>query len=135
MGTAPKRDKQKILSMRDMRKQGLYLKEIAYQTGLSMSYISRLCRATEEEAINGKIRENKQAAKRCIYPNISEWLLKNNCSFTELAYQAGLDTETARQFLIGKSKGSKTTIDKILFATKMTYEVAFATCESEELVV
>lgn len=107
-----------------MRLDGVSLQGIADHFGVSKQYIHQL--------LPGARRSNKKKYESYIYPNIVKFLRENNVSAKHLAELCDITNSGINHFLSGKSGGSKTTIDKILAVTGMTYEEAFAKEDSNE---
>lgn len=97
---------------------GVTIGEIAKKYGVSYQYIQQL--------FPGTGKDNGEKYKSYIYPNIVKFLHENSVSLKELAERCNLSYVGLQAFLNGKRGGSKKTIDKILKATGMTYEEAFA---------
>jgi len=62
----------------------------------------------------------------CIYPNIAKWMRAKSVPASKLAREAGLRGQSFYEILKGTHAPSKATIDRILAATGLTYEEAFA---------
>ena len=60
------------------------------------------------------------------YKNIENWIYENELSTKKLADKAGLTPVALYYILIGKNNPNKKSIDRILKATGLTYEEAFA---------
>lgn len=61
----------------------------------------------------------------CVYPAILEFMKGRGMTCSALAKKSGVQRNTLRSTLSGRFGPSKETIDKILSATGLTYEVAF----------
>lgn len=114
--------------MFEMRLDGHTLQEIGDKFGVSKQYVAQILppmkhgyRALKSEML-GKI----------IYPNIRNWLKKNACTLKRFADETGTSYLTIIRALEDEKSGMrKTTIDKILEVTGLTYEEAFAMDQSE----
>lgn len=62
---------------------------------------------------------------RFAYPALREYLLNKGLSIKEFARQCALSNHTMHDLLFGMAVPSKTTIDKVLAETGMTYEECF----------
>ena len=71
---------------------------------------------------NGKV---DAAAESCVYPNISEWMLKHNVGFAAIARGCNSKPQTIRYALTSGGSIRKDLIDALLYFTGMTYEEAF----------
>ena len=106
-----------------MRLEGHTLQEIADQFGVTKQAVSQF--------LPNGLNKYENCAKRCIYPAISRWMIKNKMSYLSLYESTGINTGTLRVALSGKSSPTKFTIDGILKVTGLTYEEAFSTEETE----
>ena len=59
------------------------------------------------------------------YPAIEVYMIKNELSLRQFAEKCGIPTSTMCRLLKGKTEPTKSTIDKILNETGMTYEQCF----------
>ena len=66
-----------------------------------------------------------------IYPALDRWMKDNRLSIAAFARIVGIPAQTLRSNLVGEHTIVKTTIDKILAATGLTYEEAFREEERE----
>lgn len=104
-----------------------------YNEGNSMDEIAKelhFCRATIVRNLPSGVAKKGRKIKDVIYPGIVKWLIKNRVTLAELNRKAfGNDSQHMSVILHGKIDPRKSTIDKILAATGMTYEEAFGTAE------
>lgn len=110
--------KEQKIEAYSMRLDGVPIRKIAEKYGVSYQYIQQL--------LPGKRKDYREKYKSCIYPNIVKFLHENSMSLKKLSDLCNLSYVGLQEFLMGKHKGSKKTVDKILKATGMTYEEAFA---------
>ena len=103
-----------------MRLEGATYKEVGDYFGVSKQCIQQLLPRPEKTRV-------EMSAESCIYKNISKWMLQEDVSYSKLALYSGLSTSGITRFLTGKGSANKSTIDKILDVTKMSYEEAFDT--------
>jgi transcriptional regulator with XRE-family HTH domain len=122
-------DKRKIL---ELREQGYTYQEIGEELGCTKQYIGQIC---------GKYNPNRFqfiTESGCVYPNLRKWMNENKISRKELIRRSGI-YETANSsyhltgILEGKSQPPKPTIDKLIAATGMPYEVLFSQVEYKEV--
>lgn len=107
--------KEQKIEAYSMRLDGVPIRKIAEKYGVSYQCIQQL--------FPGIRKDYREKYKSCIYPNIVKFLIKNSMSINELAKRCNLSYVGLHDFLNG---GKKKTVDKILKATGMTYEEAFA---------
>lgn len=115
---------------KELFEQGLTRTEIAKQLGISRQAVSQAL-ARYNPAYFKLITESN-----CIYPNIREWMNKNKVSMNEFVRRMGCASYagnfyTLKNNLTGKTDTKKSTIDKILAITGMTYELAFDLGDNE----
>lgn len=103
-----------------MRLDGATIRSIADKFGVSPEYIRKIV----DGALHG--RSYVGHVNSCIYPNIRKWMVDNKLTYNGFSSLLSMDQNTIRKFLVGKGGAYKSTIDKILETTGMTYEVAFA---------
>lgn len=65
------------------------------------------------------------------YPNIRKWMIENRVSERRFANMTGICQSTISFILNGKKRPSMASINKVLKATGMTFEEAFATEETD----
>ena len=116
--------KEQKIEAYSMRLDGVTVREIAKKYGVSYQYIQQL--------FPGTGKDNGEKYKSYIYPNIVKLLHENSMSLTKLAKRCNLSYVGLQYFLSGRNGGSKKTVDKILKATGMTYEEAFAEDAQDE---
>lgn len=63
---------------------------------------------------------------RFAYPILRGYILENHLSVKGFAEKCGVSPHTMHDMLFGRATPTKTTIDKVLEATGMTYEDAFS---------
>ena len=107
-----------------MRVEGHSFKEIGDRFGVSRQYICQILPVPEKNRI-------EMSANSCAYKNISKWMLEHGCSYSKLARLCGIPSNTLNLFLTGKGDSRKSTIDKILYVTGMTYEEAFQKADND----
>ena len=102
-----------------MRLDGASFAEIGNRFGVSRQYIQQILPRPRKNRI-------EMSAESCIYNGISKWMLENGVSYAKLARCVGLSNSCLSLVLAGKVAPTKTTIDKILEFTQMSYEEAFS---------
>lgn len=116
------KDNARVKYMKDLRTQGLTYEEIGKEMGLSRQRVYQLIGGYTNHSV--VIRP-----EQCIYPAIRFWLIENNISISGLTrIICGYAHPEKRYVLSSALKGAnctKNTIDNILKATGLTYEVAF----------
>mgnify|MGYP002589053929 FL=1 len=86
--------------------------------------VSRQC--IRQHLPEPKISRIEMSANSCVYKGVSKWMLENKISCSKLARYSGVSVACLYRFLTGKGTANKTTIDKLLNVTKMSYEEAFS---------
>jgi YesN/AraC family two-component response regulator len=109
--------------MIELRKQGMTYQEIANVLGCSKSYVGQLIGKNEE------CKFRPLTEKDCIYVGIRNWMNTNKISkmhFIRLIY-GYVHPETYHRYMHIFNGGGcyKSTVDKILSVTGLTYEEAF----------
>lgn len=112
-------NEQKVEAYR-MRLEGATLQTIGDTFGVSKEYIRQIIPAIEERSWS-----TRSALNRCVYPNISQWLVENRCTYAKFSELIGAPDASVSRWMNGIHKLSKPTIDRILKVTGMTYEQAF----------
>lgn len=115
----------RINQMFEMRSKGATLQQIADKFGVSRQYIHSLIPKFNQQT-------RKPDYSSWLYPAISEYCKFNKLGMIEIENEFGITYQSFRDIMIGKYSPRKTTIDKILNATCMTYEEAFRTRPREE---
>lgn len=114
--------KQEKLDAYSMRLDGKTLQEIGDKYGLTRERIRQI--------LAESIRPRERSSDSYRYPGIGKWILDHGETIATLADKAGISRATAYNALSLKSKHpanlGKESIDKILKATGLTYEAAFA---------
>lgn len=114
--------KEEKLKMFSMRLDGASLQEIGDEFGVTREYIRQIIQEPERRA------RPRGELCGCIYPNIKAWAIRNRHPYSHIARLCGYsNTTVVWNALTGRSNPTKKVIDKILDATGMTYEEAFAT--------
>lgn len=108
-----------------MRIDGYAYQEIANKMGTSRQSV----RDCLHESISFDSRNTRLSA-RCVYPNILKYMRDHKMNLSSLANAAGLTPRGVSRILEGENL-TKTSIDKILKATGMTYDEAFWREENE----
>lgn len=103
-----------------MRLDGATLQEVADALGVSREYIRQITPPVET---HGRRRSSYDG---CIFPNIANWLYDNRYSYNRFAKLVASNSMSVYRALVGQTDMPKKLIDKILDATGMTYEEAFA---------
>ena len=108
----------------DLRDEGLTYEEIGEKVGISRQRVYQLIGG--EKPLFRAVNEDY-----CVYPNIRRYMNENRISVTQLTRLAYGDVHTSNiqrmhRLLEGSKMASKTTIDRVLWATGLPYEVAFA---------
>ena len=112
--------------MIEMKESGLTFVEIGEAFGISKQRVYQL--------IGGQFRKhfNKITPKDCIYPNMRKWMNDNQISRSELTRRMfgdrhGVHYTWVSSFLKGTGRDvRKSTIDKYIAVTGLTYEELFA---------
>lgn len=108
-----------------MRIDGYSYQEIANKMGISRQGIRDcLQRSVLRDSRNARL------SARCVYPNILKYMRDHKMNISSFADAAGLTKGSVSRILEGKNL-SRTSIDKILKVTGMTYEEAFWREENE----
>lgn len=108
-----------------LRDKGLTYKQIAACLGISYQAVSQSL-ATYEPRRFHHITE-----KQCVYPGVRRWMNENKVTFAEFIRRHGKTLHeqnyaTLKSVLNGSTDPRKSTIDKILCITGMSYEEAFS---------
>lgn len=118
---------QKVEAYR-MRLDGHTLEEVADHFGVTKQRIQQIIPPVKNSC------HRKRAYKACVYPAISRWLYENRYSYTSFAKLIGVSFASVRRWFSDGGKMEKSSIDKILEVTGLTYEEAFRrsekTCEN-----
>ena len=107
-----------------MRIDGCTFQEIADKYGVSRQAIQQMLRAISTES--GVTRKNY------IYPNIADWLIRNNISQRDFAKNIGFKQTAVSSYLTGKNPPHFTFINAVIKETGMPFEVAFHQSELED---
>ena len=108
-----------------MRIDGYAYQEIANKMGISQQAVRDcLLRSISRDSRNTRLFAH------CVYPNILKYMCNHKMSLSGLANAAELNPNIVSRVLEGRNF-TKTSIDKILKATGMTYEEAFWRKENE----
>lgn len=113
MKTNRKLTDEQIEEMRKRRDEGETLQQLADDYGVAHS------------TVWGKCREITKKTKKIAYKGLQNWVKKNKIKYREFADGVGMKTQQIHMTLQGVHEPRKTTIDKILKYTGMTYEEAF----------
>lgn len=104
---------------RAMRANGFTLQEVADRFGVS------------KQAISKNIPQHYYSCQKCrdlgkiVYPGFRRFMMENRYTVSRLAKACGIRYAALYNALSGKHDPSKTTIDRMLSFTGMTYEEAF----------
>lgn len=110
-----------------MSLEGASLQEIGERFGVSIPDAAKM--------IPGyKPKRSIKNIEKCIYPAIQEFMVKNGLPYSRMANLCGCTHSALYLVLTGKRSPAKTTIDKVLKFTGMTYEEAFRTESKHEAV-
>ena len=71
------------------------------------------------------VRMGKHSTMKMMYPNLAEWLDSENLSYIEVADELGMSKATLYNVIYGIVDPRKSTIDRLLKLSGMTYEEAF----------
>lgn len=115
---------------RSERDKGLSYTEIARKYGVSKQAVAQAC---------GKLTPghfNPYTEKEVVYPNLRRWLNENRVCRAEFGRRmghgfAGTGTTMISAWFRGGNTPQKSTIDKILKVTGLTYEELFSPVETE----
>lgn len=111
-------NEQKVEAYR-MRLEGATLQECADRFGVTRECIRKITPPVETH------KRGRPAYKSCIYPNLRALLSENRYGYSDFAKLCVASEQAIFNALTGKVNPRKSTIDKILDATGMTYEEAF----------
>lgn len=111
--------KEQKLEACSMRFDGVSIQEIADHFGVTREYIGQITPTINTLAVRRKKLDSY------IYPNISRWMKENRVCASKLAKTIGISPVTVSNMLSGRVNTTKSTIDKVLEVTGMTYEQAF----------
>lgn len=101
-----------------MRLDGYTLEEIGEKYDVTKEGIRQMfARVAAESGIS---------RKNYIYPNIADWMVRNNVTQSLFFKELGCCQATISNYLTGKNNPSFEFINKVLEITKMPYEVAFS---------
>lgn len=109
-----------------MRLDGLSLQEIADHFGVSKQYIQQMLPTEQLRS------RRRNFIRKPAYPNLEAWLFKRGISNKDFAEMLEVSAGKVGRIVSGEQGISKSTIDKILAVTGMTYEEAFAKEDSNE---
>lgn len=107
--------------MFEMRLDGYTLQAIADKFGVTKQYVSTILPPMKQ----GYKATPSKTLKIIKYPNIEKWMRQNQCNMKRLSGLTGLGVVRIRRGLCCEFDMHKSTIDKILEVTGMTYEEAF----------
>lgn len=114
--------------MYKMRLEGYTLQEIANQFSVSKQRVAQILPPLKQ----GYRALRPDMLNKIVYPNLREWMRKNTCTTRMLCDMTGTSYMSLfRGLQNAKYELRKSTIDKILEVTGMTYEEAFALDQSE----
>lgn len=116
---------EKINQMIEMRSNGSTLQQIADKFGVSRQYIHTLIPRFNQQT-------RKPDYSVWIYPAIAEYCEFNKLGMPDIENEFGITYNSFYSIMTGRYCPSKTTIDKILKATCLTYEEAFKTKEERK---
>ena len=107
-----------------LREQGMTYQQIADHFGITYQAVAQTLSKYEPSRFR-YVTENG-----CVYPNIRNWMNRNKVTKSEFVRRLGLcncydNKARLASYLRGECDPSKSTIDKILAVTGMTYEEAF----------
>lgn len=108
--------KEQKLEACSMRFDGVSIQEIADHFGVTREYIRQITPTINTLAVRRKKLDSY------IYPNISRWMKENRVCASKLAKTIGISPVTVSNMLSGRVNTTKSTIDKVLEVTGMTYE-------------
>lgn len=100
-----------------LRLEGVPVNEIANRYGVSASRIYQILPIVYDRA--------GDYARKCVYPNIAAWLVRNRVSYSAFSKMIGFCYASAQGWLTGKRIPDKKAIDAVLKVTGLTYEEAF----------
>lgn len=109
-----------------------------FMEGESIENITRDMGISEEQlraALNARLNACKGAAAkydRMVFPNLAKLFLDGHVSLRRLAMESKMSPACMSKLLIGMHEPRLTTIEKILAATGMTFEEAFARKEEPD---
>ena len=114
----------KYATYRAEREKGLTYQEIADKYGVSKQCIYMACGKGNPTYFQPFTQ------KRCVYPNLRNWINDNKICAAELIRRLGYEytgrtASWIRTILAGKGNIKKTLIDKLIALTGMTYEELF----------
>lgn len=103
-----------------------------YLEGKNIASIAKMlnyCHSTISKCLPAEIKIAYHRPTKIIYPGITKWLAVNRSTVKALSEKIGEGNKEPHlsAILHGKVSPRKTTIDKILAVTGLTYEEAFST--------
>lgn len=104
--------KEQKIEMFSMKLDGKTFQEIAAKFSISTNQVRSIL--------------SNRVVTQYKYPNLANWLKANNLTQTNLATMTGFVPSQISLLLLGRHDIRKSTIDAILNATGLTYEVAFS---------
>lgn len=102
-----------------MRAEGKSLQEVADRFGVSRQLISKML------PTYNRSYQKCRSPEKVIYSWLRRYMMDNRLTFSRLAIQCGVGYPQIYNAVTGKCAPVKTTIDRILEGTGMTYEEAF----------
>ena len=111
-----------------MRREGYTLRQIAAKHGVTYAAIEYNLLRDMPEYVECKPfghANMKRLREKCIYPGLTEWMIRNRVSSKTLSGGCGLSPSNIYPLLSGKIGFNKKTIDLVLEYTGLTYEQAF----------
>ena len=111
--------KNEIIEAFAMRLEGYSYREIADKYGVSSERIRQI--------VGYGAKGRKVGNAKCIYPNLTKWVIENGDSFNHINKETGICSSSTGfyQKLKGTSRLTICDIKKILEYTGMTFEEAF----------
>ena len=103
----------------EMRKSGMTYAAIGAALGVAKQTVYVACKG------NNELRR-APLYDRIIYAGLKRYMDENKIAVKELAEKTGIANQNVFQILTGKNDPCKRSIDRILRATGLTYEEAFA---------
>ena len=104
---------------KEMLDNGSTYKEVGERFGVSRQRIHALFPSSSKRA------RHKKWEFCYIYPNVNKFKKENKISLRRMCKETGLYHNSLHKVLYGEQNPSKTTIDKLLNYTGMTYEEFF----------
>jgi transcriptional regulator with XRE-family HTH domain len=109
-----KTDRERILSIVNMRLDGLTLKQIAQKHGITKQRVDQL--------LNKLTKRTDLEEKKYAFVNIAQWLVRTNTTAKSLSKQLGVTDTTIFNYLYGKTSMPVKIVVQLMKITGLTFE-------------